>query len=452
LDLVTTTRPTVRTRLAAILGVEDEWARERPALARRDVWLAGWVEVLGLLSLELVRSVGVLDKVSAPVWTQWLAVSTGSALLLGRRRWPLVVAGVAALHMFVVGVTMPVVMGQVTLQFVYFLAIFSAVAWARDRRLMVGVIGFILLFMFGWLVWQFAVGSGIQQILDRTQDVERTGLFAPVPAGVALSVLINVIYFGGAVIGGAFAWRAARARAQLEVQAETIAAQAEGLRHRAVVDERLRIARELHDVVGHHVSVIGIQAAAARRLLDRDPATAADALGRIEHSSREAVRQMRGLLGTLRALEVDPSGTSEPPDRSPEPGVADLPTLAEERTSAGMPTSYSLVESTPGAAGRLAPPVGLSLYRIAQEALANVSRHSTAPAANVTLRVDEGAAHPHAEIEILDDGRPRHGTLGSGLGQLGIRERAASHRGEVEIGPRATGGYRVRVRIPLGDR
>jgi signal transduction histidine kinase len=117
-----------------------------------------------------------------------------------------------------------------------------------------------------------------------------------------------------------------------------------------------------------------------------------------------------------------------------------------------MPTSYSLVESTPGAAARLAAPVGLSLYRIAQEALANVARHSTAPAANVTLRVDEGAARPHAEIEILDDGRPRHGTLGSGLGQLGIRERAASHRGEVEIGPRATGGYRVRVRIPLGDR
>jgi signal transduction histidine kinase len=305
--------------------------------------------------------------------------------------------------------------------------------------------------MFAWLVWLFAVGSGVQEIVDETRGVERAGWFAPVTAGVLLTFLINVVYFGGAVIGGAFAWRAARARAQLEVQAETIAAQAEGLRRRGVVDERLRIARELHDVVGHHVSVIGIQAAASRRLLDRDPAAAAEALGRIEQSSREAVTQMRGLLGTLRALEAGPAEAGAP-DRSPEPGIVDLPGLVEERTSAGMPTSYSLVESSPGAAGRLAAPVGLSLYRIAQEALANVSRHSTATAASVTLRVDEAADRPHAEIEILDDGRPRHGTLGSGLGQLGIRERAASHRGEVEIGPRTTGGYRVRVRIPLGDR
>jgi signal transduction histidine kinase len=354
--------------------------------------------------------------------------------------------------MVVVGVTMPMVMGQFTLQFVYFLAIFSGVAWARDRRSMALVVGLILLFMFAWLVWLFAVGSGVQQIVDQTRAVERAGWFAPVTAGVLLTFLINVVYFGGAVVGGAFAWRAARARALLEVQAETIAAQADDLRRRAVVDERLRIARELHDVVGHHVSVIGIQAAASRRLLERDPVAAAEALGRIEQSSREAVTQMRGLLGTLRALEADPAGGADAPDRSPEPGIADLPGLVEERTIAGMPTSYSLVESSPGAAGRLAAPVGLSLYRIAQEALANVSRHSTASAASVTLRVDEAAERPHAEIEILDDGRPRHGTLGSGLGQLGIRERAASHRAEVEIGPRATGGYRVRVRIPLGDR
>ncbi len=446
-----TTSPTVRTRTAALLGIDDAWARERPALARRDVWLTVWVEVFGLLSLELVRSVGYLEETTAPIWTQWLAVATGAALLLGRRRWPLAVGGLAALHMFVVGVTMPAVMGQVTLQFVYFLAIFSAVAWARDRRLMVGVIGFILLFMFAWLVWQFAVGSGIQEIIDQTRGVRRDGLFAPVPAGVALTFLINVLYFGGAVLGGAFAWRSARQRAVLAEQAETIAAQAEDLRRRAVVDERLRIARELHDVVGHHVSVIGIQAAAAGRLLDRDPAAATAALSRIEQSSREAVTQMRGLLGTLRALESDPAaaeGTT--PHRAPEPGVADLPALADERTHGGLATTFSLVESAPGASTRLSAPVGLSLYRIAQEALANVARHSTSTRASVTLRVDEAAERPHAEVEVLDDGRPRPGTLGSGLGQLGMRERAASHRGEVEIGPRATGGYRVRVRIPLG--
>lgn len=444
-----TSRPSLPARLGALFGLDDDWVRPRPTLATRDVVLAAVIEALGLLTLELFRSVGALDRVTAPVWVQWLTVSTGAILLVFRRRWPLVVASLAALHLFVAGVTVPDIMALFPLQIVYFLTIFSGVAWARDRRGMVLVIGLILVVMFGWIVWQFAVGSGIQDILDEIDGSTRSGWFAPVTAGVLITFMINIVYFGGAVVGGAFAWRAVRQRAQLEEQAVTIAAQAEGLRRRAVVDERLRIARELHDVVGHHVSVIGIQAAAARRLLDRDPPAATEALGRIEQSSREGVTQMRGLLGTLRALED--GDAAEATHRGPEPGIADLPDLIAERCASGLPTTYSVVESSPGASARLAGPVGLSIYRIAQEALANVARHSTARAASVTLRVEGATPRPHAEIEILDDGRPRHGTLGSGLGQLGIRERAASHRGEVEIGPRATGGYRVRVRIPLGD-
>jgi signal transduction histidine kinase len=93
--------------------------------------------------------------------------------------------------------------------------------------------------------------------------------------------------------------------------------------------------------------------------------------------------------------------------------------------------------------------VGLSLYRIVQEALTNVRRHSTASAASVVLRVETGGARPSAEVEVTDNGRARPGTSGSGLGLLGVRERAAARRGEVEIGPRAIGGYRVRVRLPL---
>jgi signal transduction histidine kinase len=439
-------RASLSARVGAFFGADDPWERPRPPLGRQDVLLAAVVAVLGLLSLELVRSVGMLEDVAYPWPVQSLAVVTGAALLVGRRRWPLAVAALAATHMLLVGLTMPAVMGQFTLQLVYFVAILSGVSWARDRKLMMGVIGAIVLAMFVWVALQFAVGSAVQEILDDTTGTSGQGLLGPVQASIALTLLINAIYFGGAVVGGQTSWRSARRKALLLDQARTIAAQSDTLRRRAVTDERLRIARELHDVVGHHVSVIGIQAAAARRVIDRDPDAAAVALGDIERSSREAVTQMRGLLGTLRELGEEPC---ERDGRAPEPGIDDLPALAAERTASGLLTHYDVVESSPGAAQQLPAPLGLSLYRVAQEALANTTRHSTARTARVVLRVEDGTASPYAEVEVLDDGRPRGATSGSGLGHLGMRERAAGMRGEVEIGPRPTGGYRVRVRVPL---
>jgi signal transduction histidine kinase len=437
---------TLPARVGAFFGADDPWERPRPPVGRQDVLLAATVAVVGLVSLELVRSVGALDHLAAPWPVQSLAVLTGAALLVGRRRWPLAVAALAATHMFVVGVTMPEVMGQFTLQLVYFVAILSGVSWAQDRRLMTGVIGAIVLAMFVWIALQFAVGSAIQDLVDDSRGTARDGLIAPIPAAVALTLVINAAYFGGAVLGGQISWRNARQKALLAEQAATIRAQSDTLRRRAVTDERLRIARELHDVVGHHVSVIGIQAAAARRVIDRDPDAAAGALGDIERSSREAVTQMRGLLGTLRDLGEE---GGERDDRAPEPGVDDLPALAAERTAAGLATELDVVESSPGAAQQLPAPLGLSLYRVAQEALANTAKHSTARAARIVLRVEDRSPVPYAEVEVLDDGRPRGATSGSGLGHLGMRERAAGMRGEVEIGPRPTGGYRVRVRVPL---
>jgi signal transduction histidine kinase len=157
---------------------------------------------------------------------------------------------------------------------------------------------------------------------------------------------------------------------------------------------------------------------------------------------------MRSLLGTLRDLGDE---AAERDGRAPEPGVSDLPALAAERTASGLITAYDQVESSPGAAQQLPGPLGLSLYRVAQEALANTTKHSTARSARIVLRVEDRTPAPYAEVEVLDDGRPRGATSGSGLGHLGMRERAAGMRGEVEIGPRPTGGYRVRVRVPLEE-
>ncbi|MGL4174516.1 MAG: sensor histidine kinase, partial [Dermatophilaceae bacterium] len=230
-------------------------------------------------------------------------------------------------------------------------------------------------------------------------------------------------------------------------QAATITEQGDLLRTRAVTEERLRIARELHDVVAHHVSVIGIQAAAARRVMSSDPAAAGAALGSIESSSREAVDSMRGLLGTLREVGRDQPDDAEAPDRAPQPGVRDLPAVVDAAQTPSRRVDFEVVESSPGAAGRLPAAMAHTAYRTVQEALANVERHSTATRVSVVVRVADGPGG-FAEVEVVDDGRPRPASSGSGLGQLGIRERVASHRGEVEIGPRRTGGYRVRVRLP----
>ncbi len=443
--------PATRQRVLDWFGVDDEWDRGRPAIGRQDVVLAASVGAVSLLALELVRSAGGFEHTDVPVWAQWLAVSTGAALLLGRRRWPLVVASLAAAHMFVAGVTMPQVMGQMSLQIVYFVALLSGVAWARDRRAMVVVVGTIVLFMFAWIGWQFAVGSAAQEWIEDEQGTEQIGLFPQIPAAVGITLLVNAIYFGGAIIGGGVSWRAARQRDRLEEQARTIAAQAGRLREQAVVDERLRIARELHDVVAHGVSAMGIQAGAARRVLDRDPDAARTALSHVEDASREALTQMRRLLGTLRegVGEGVDEGQRAVEARTTDAGVGDLPDLVAEVARQGLAVRLDVVETQADAADRLPRGIALAVYRTVQEALTNVRRHSTADTVSVVVRVDESLPGPYAEVEVVDNGRPRHGTSGSGLGQLGIRERAATHDGQVDIGPRVTGGYRVRVRYPL---
>ena len=447
-----TVRAPLLERAGRFFAVDDHWERGG-ALDRWDAVVGAATFVFAGLTLETYRSVGALQDSDAPLWAQWLAVATGALLLVGRRRWPLVVTSVAALHMFVVGVTMPEVMGQVTMQVIYFCAIYSGVAWARSRRDAVVVAGLVVTFMFAWIAWGFALGNAIDDIRSGLEDdASRSfGFLSPVAAAVLLTGLVNLLYFGGAVVVGQLAWRGARQRASLAEQAALLEDQSETLRRRAVVEERLRIARELHDVVAHHVSVIGINAGAARRVLDRDRDGAVRALGQIEESSREAVTQMRGLLGTLRLPAADEGSPGADADRSPEPGLGDLAALVADHDTPGLAVTYRLVEEPVGAAAHVPGPVQLSVYRTVQEALANIRRHSTARLAGVVVRVVKASDGGWVEAEVTDDGRPRRGTSGSGLGQLGIRERVATLRGEAEIGPRVAGGYRVRVRLPLGQ-
>ncbi|PZR53398.1 sensor histidine kinase [Xylanimonas oleitrophica] len=460
-------REPVTARALSWLGVDADWERvpaDAAGTARSDALLAGLLTAWTVLGIELMRSIGYFEGEEVPAWGLYLLAVAGVAPLAWRRRFPLGVLAVVYTHFLAVGLTVPMVTQELALQVTYFVALYTAVAWARDRRAMLVVVGAALLAMFGWLAWQLAVGSGIDTFLRSNGLDERTGTVSPFVAIVMQTWMLNLAYFAGAILVGQTAWHAAHRRETLREQTVTIARQSDELQRRAVVSERLRIARELHDVVAHHVSVIGIQAAAARRLVAADPAAAAAPLSTIEGASREAVQQMRGLLGTLREVdEALPSPRGERPGEAavaaPEPGLADVPRLAE--VDDGLAVTVTVVEQPDGAAAGVPAPVGLSLYRTAQEALANVRRHSTARSAGVVVRVERPAAgartidaafpHGFAEVEVLDAGRPRAGSSGSGLGLLGVRERVSTHGGVAEIGPRVTGGYRVRVRLPLPE-
>jgi signal transduction histidine kinase len=206
----------------------------------------------------------------------------------------------------------------------------------------------------------------------------------------------------------------------------------------AVAEERARIARELHDMVGHALSLIVIQSGGAQRALQSKPALVGESLGSIEAISREALADMERMLGIINAPD---SGEDT---LSPQPGLSDVETLAARVSEAGLPVNIS-VEGLPFP---LPASVDLSAYRIIQEALTNALKHAGPAHVSVRIRYDpEGI-----ELEIVDDGRgvnrDGHDEI-HGRGLIGMRERVTLYGGELTTGPRQGGGYRVRAKLPL---
>ncbi|MGD8149967.1 sensor histidine kinase [Ornithinimicrobium sp. Y1694] len=434
-------------RLERWFGADEDWERVPTALdRRRDLQWALVAFLVVAFGTEMIRSGGGLVDEPLGIGWQYVGIASAAVLVALRRVAPITVMLLACAHFVIVGQLMPMTMSSLPMQLLSFFLFFSGVAWARNRRAVVLATGAVLLVMALWLAWWFALGAGLQNIRDQLgEDVDYSGgLVTPITAILMLMAMGNAIYFGFAIALGQVAWRGALRNAQTLAQARTIEEQSAALTDQAVVAERLRIARELHDVVAHHVSVMGVQTAAARRVMDRDPESAKEALAAVESSSREAVGQMRQLLGTLRA---DADGE----DRSPQPTLADLLALAESASTQTLTATVEVVESSPGAAARVPPPVQLSAYRVVQESLANVHKHSTARTVRAVVRVDESTGR--VEVEVVDDGHQRVGTSGTGLGLLGMRERAQHLGGGVEVGPRRGAlGWRVRVWFPLDGR
>ena len=265
-------------------------------------------------------------------------------------------------------------------------------------------------------------------------------------AGLALSVSqIEDAVWGDLFFPGMFAstfWfagRVVRSRSRLTAELHEVTVQAgearEGEAARAVAEERRRIAREMHDVVAHSVSMMVVQAGGARRILERDPARAVAAAELIERTGREALVEMRTLLGVLHA--------GEHADYAPQPTLQELDALVERTRGAGVPVTLT-VEGT-----KRELPAGLDLaaYRVVQEALTNVVKHGGGAPTEVHVHYRADAV----EVRIADRGDGAHDVRldGAGHGLVGMRERVRMYGGELQAGRRRGGGFEVHVLLPL---
>jgi signal transduction histidine kinase len=246
-----------------------------------------------------------------------------------------------------------------------------------------------------------------------------------------ISLFIGVSWCTGYLLSR----RAAQTRAMVE-RAERIERDATVAAERAVIEERQRIARELHDVIAHSVSVMTVQAGAVRRLLLDDQLKEREALETVEATGRQALTEMRRLVGLLREQ-------GSMPEFSPQPGLGTIDSLLDGVRAAGLPVDFEVE----GAPHELAPGVDLAAYRVVQEALTNALKYAGPAHAWVLVRWRDD----ELQLEIANDGRSNTDGAGGGQGLDGMRERVSMYGGEISSGTRDGGGYVVRARLPIGE-
>lgn len=251
-----------------------------------------------------------------------------------------------------------------------------------------------------------------------------------------LALLSEIAILGFPLLVGRESYHRQQRMVALERRAVRAEFEREQRANEAVANERIRIARELHDVVAHEVTVATLQAAGARRVLSQDPEKAEEAMESAETAGHRALTEMRRLLGMLR--------TSDPRAISPQPGLGSLDGLVEQMGLAGLPTKLEMT----GTQRPLPLGIDLNAYRIIQESLTNTLKHG---GPNVTAKVNVGFNNGLLEIEVLDDGRGAAAAVPDeeGQGLVGMHERVSLLEGTIQTGPRPGGGYRVAARIPL---
>jgi signal transduction histidine kinase len=385
-----------------------------PDAHRRRLRTAGpWV-LDGLLAVvaagagvATLATVLPFDPGSPEAWAAYLLVLAHTLPIAVRRRWPLAVLawGLAT------GVAFAALgLNLVSLTFAVLVYLYTVAAHRPRVDSLAGLAATEALLVLVWLARPRALGDGGTLVLD--------GL-----------IMAAGWWLGDGTRRRQEAVAAARQRAaELEEAREELA-------RRAVTEERLRIARELHDVVAHSMSIIAVQSGVGVHVLDSQPEEARKALAAVEATSRQALVEMRRLLGVLRQ-EAEPRGSL-----APAPGLAELETLAAEVARAGVRVEVH-IEGTPC---ELPAGLDLSAYRIVQEALTNVVRHAGPATARVAVRYSPG----QVALEVVDDGRGPGAEDRGGHGLAGMRERAALYGGTLEAGPVPGGGFRVAATLPV---
>lgn len=375
----------------------------------RGYWLEAAVAIAALDgALEVAFR---QDAANAPQTNAWFAAPAVGLMvltLLARRRWPFA----APAAMWVVAALLSLVDGR--------LVVFPPSLYAA---------GIAASFLLGNIPNGARSRLGLLVVLGGAETVIYNS-----PSTTPANYVFVPAFFAMAWLGGlALQQRGARAETA-ELRAASLVRDRESATRAAIADERARIARELHDVLGHSVSVMTIQASAVRRKLTPEQAKERDALLAVEQTGREALAEMRRLVGILRLAE-------DVPDLEPQPGLAQVSKLVDQARELGLAVELH-VEGHPLP---LPPGVDLTAYRLVQEGLTNAHKHSNASHTEVRLRYEGDGI----EVEVCDDGKGPSAVNEGGQGLVGMRERVSIYGGEFEAGPRAEGGYRLRARLPV---
>ena len=412
----------------------ETWVRPRPELKalKPDALLAVGLALAALTTAQLYDRLGMFEEPAAP-WVWAVSIGLATLPLAVRRRYPVPVAIAVGIGFFIAGQFG--VPEALVLQITMFMAVYSVGAWEPNRALALWARVGIVVAMIAWLVIVLLLASSD---LDYMPNLARSSVFSGYVIWVLLQIITNLLFFVGASFFGEHAWRSARLIAQLEAQGKELDLERQTSATQAVALDRLTIARELHDVIAHHVSVMGLHAAAARRTLETHPDKAAAALEIVEESASSTITELRQLVHTLRTPGHEHDMQTV--------GVAQLTQLVDGSNLAGVPTTL-IVAGEPRPLPLL---IDVALYRVAQEALTNVRKHAgTGAAAEIRLRFYDDSV----EVEVSDTGIVQK--LGAtedqlgGLGLKGMRERIGAVGGTLTAGRRERGGFMVRATVPL---
>ena len=397
---------------------------------RNDTILAVVVGFVSVLSLQALRLTTLLEDVGSNLLIAQIFSLFISALLVFYRRYPVLILSLFTVVVLIASFT--AAWEFYSLLFVGFMTIYSVGAWVSNRRLAFWVRFIVVVVQFGVPFVMVSLDDDATQASEAAlRDVNLSEIlyFLATTLILSLGFYVSACYFGGR------AWHRAKQRWELQKAHDELAAANRKIADAAVQAERMHIARELHDIMAHHVTVMGVHASAARRLLEagRDTASVVDQLNHIEASSAQAVQELQTMVYTLR----DQDGSAEP-----LPDLSQLPELVQHADSTEQTVTFEVT----GEPAEVSAATELTLYRVAQEALSNARKHA---GNDVEIQVQLHYGDTDMTLSVIDNGKEYEPmSTGTGTGVQGMKERVQAVDGTLEYGPRTPYGWKVIVRVP----